>query len=124
MKRIFIVAVCILCVFSGCKKAPAATPTNEPTQAPATPLPTGIETEEDDFTSPDNNGSETPGNGNSGTATPDNGNSGTATPGNGNSGSETPDRNNGGETTFSPEPDTPSPIPTDDGIIRLPEISW
>lgn len=121
MKRIFIciLTVCVLCVFAGCKKpndnaaqptnAPANEPTAQITESPATP--TGIETEEDDFTTPDNggNGTNNGGNGN-----------GTSNSGNGNGGS------NGNANTATPAPNAPdaTPTPTDDGVIRLPEIGW
>lgn len=114
MKRIFIciLTVCVLCVFVGCKKpndnttqptnAPANEPTAQVTESPATP--TGIETEEDDFTTPDNSGS----------------GNGTNNGGSGNGGS------NGNANTATPAPNAPdaTPTPTDDGVIRLPEIGW
>ncbi len=130
MKRIFIciLTVCVLCVFAGCKKPndnttqPTNAPANEPTaQVPDSPAtPTGIETEEDDFTTPDNggNGTNNGGSGNGGS----NGGSGNGTNngGNGNGGS------NGNANTATPAPNAPdaTPTPTDDGVIRLPEIGW
>ena len=110
MKRIFIciLTVCVLCVFAGCKKpndnaarptnAPANEPTAQITESPATP--TGIETEEDDFTTPDNGGTNNTTNGNGGS----NGNANTATP--------------------APNAPDATTTPTDDGVIRLPEIGW
>ena len=137
MKRIFIciLTVCVLCVFAGCKKpndnstqptnAPANEPTAQVTESPATP--TGIETEEDDFTTPDNGGTNNTTNGN-GTNNGGNGNggsnggsgNGTNNGGNGNGGS------NGNANTATPAPNAPdaTPTPTDDGVIRLPEIGW
>lgn len=135
MKRIFIciLTTCVLCVFVGCKKpndnstqptnAPANEPTAQITESPATP--TGIETEEDDFTTPDNgeNGTNNGGSGNGG-SNGGNGNggsgNGTNNGGNGNGGS------NGNANTATPAPNAPdaTPTPTDDGVIRLPEIGW
>lgn len=126
MKRIFIciLTVCVLCVFAGCKKpndnttqptnAPANEPTAQVTESPAAP--TGIETEEDDFTTPDNGGTNNTTNGNGGSG---NGTNNT-TNGNGNGGS------NGNANTATPAPNAPdaTPTPTDDGVIRLPEIGW
>ena len=135
MKRIFIciLTACVLCVFVGCKKpndnstqptnAPANGPTAQVPDSPATP--TGIETEEDDFTTPDNGGTNNTTNGNggsnggSGNGT-NNGGNGTNNGGNGNGGS------NGNANTATPAPSAPdaTPTPTDDGVIRLPEIGW
>ena len=129
MKRIFIciLTVCVLCVFAGCKKpndnttqptnAPANEPTAQVTESPATP--TGIETEEDDFTTPDNGGTNNTTNGNGGNGNSTN-NGGNGNGGNGNGGS------NGNANTATPAPHAPdaTPTPTDDGVIRLPEIGW
>ena len=129
MKRIFIciLTVCVLCVFAGCKKpndnttqptnAPANEPTAQVTESPATP--TGIETEEDDFTTPDNGGTNNTTNGNGGNGNSTN-NGGNGNGGNGNGGS------NGNANTATPAPTAPdaTPTPTDDGVIRLPEIGW
>ena len=130
MKRIFIciLTACVLCVFAGCKKPndnaaqPTNAPANEPTaQVPDSPAtPTGIETEEDDFTTPDNGGTNNTTNGNgNGTNNGGSGN-GTNNGGNGNGGS------NGNANTATPAPNAPdaTPTPTDDGVIRLPEIGW
>lgn len=130
MKRIFIciLTACVLCVFVGCKKPndnstqPTNAPANEPTaQVPDSPAtPTGIETEEDDFTTPDNGGTNNTTNGNgNGTSNGGSGN-GTNNGGNGNGGS------NGNANTATPAPNAPdaTPTPTDDGVIRLPEIGW
>lgn len=126
MKRILIciLTVCILCVFAGCKKpnnnttqptdAPANEPTAQVTDAPATP--TGIETDEDDFTTPDNGGTNNTNGNNGGGNTNNGGNNG----GNNNGGSN----NNGNSNTATPDAPDATPTPSDDGIIKLPEIGW